>query len=129
MCFLFLDDGREVRLLKHKRLLALILTALMLFSITPFAMAAVNVNPEADSGLIKSTVTGIAQNLVTVVQGVFGVAAVCFVIWAGIMFWGAGGDPNKIAMAKKAFGGFIIAIICVFFADKIVGGLLGIFGL
>jgi hypothetical protein len=42
---------------------------------------------------------------------------------------GAGGDPNKIAMAKKAFAGFIVAMICVFFADKIVGGLLGIFGI
>lgn len=129
MCFLFLDDGREVRLLKYKKILALTLTVVLMFSCTPFAMAAVNVNPEADSGLIKSTITGIAENIVGVVQGVFGVAAVCFVIWAGIMFWGAGGDPNKIAMAKKAFGGFIIAIICVFFADKIVGGLLGIFGL
>ena len=116
-------------LLKYKKVLVLTLTLMLLFSYASFALAATNVNPSANLDLIKSTATNIAQNIVGVVQGVFGVAAVCFVIWAGIMFWGAGGDPNKIAMAKKAFGGFIIAIICVFFADKIVGGLLGIFGL
>jgi hypothetical protein len=106
----------------------LLLTTVLLFSFTSFALA-VNVNPTANPGLIKTTATGIATKLVNVAQGVFGVAAVCFIIFAGIMFWGAGGDPNKIIGAKKALAGFIIAMICVFFADKIVGGLMGIFGL
>jgi hypothetical protein len=118
----------EVKSLKSKKALVLTLVIMLLFSSVSLAFAAPNVNPTANPNLIKSTATSIAQNIVGVVQGVFGVAAVCFVIWAGIMFWGAGGDPQKITMAKKAFAGFIIAMICVFFADKIVGGLLGIFG-
>jgi len=106
-----------------------LLTTVLLFSFTSFALAATSVNPTPNPSLIKDTATGIATKLVNVAQGVFGVAAVCFIIFAGIMFWGAGGDPNKIVGAKKALAGFIIAMICVFFADKIVGGLMGIFGL
>jgi len=115
--------------MRLRKMSLVVLTVVLLFSFASLAFAAPNVNPTANPNLIKSTATNIAENIVGVVQGVFGVAAVCFVIWAGIMFWGASGDPNKIAMAKKAFAGFIIAMICVFFADKIVGGLLGIFGL
>lgn len=115
--------------MRFRKVSIMLLAIMLLFSFVSLAFAAPNVNPSANPDLIKSTATNIAENIVGVVQGVFGVAAVCFVIWAGIMFWGASGDPNKIAMAKKAFAGFIIAIICVFFADKIVGGLLGIFGI
>jgi Co/Zn/Cd efflux system component len=118
-----------VKSLKSKKVLVITLAIMLLFSCVSFAFAAPNVNPTANPELIKTTATNIAENVVGVVQGVFGVAAVCFVIWAGIMFWGASGDPNKIAMAKKAFAGFIVAMICIFFADKIVGGLLGIFGI
>ncbi|HBT19960.1 MAG TPA: hypothetical protein DEA47_01095 [Peptococcaceae bacterium] len=87
-----------------------------------------NVEPQANKEVIKTTIKGIATNFVGVAQGIFGIAAVVFVVWAGIIYWGAHGDPNKIQSAKRAFAGFIIAMVCVFFADKIVGGLMGIFG-
>lgn len=80
---------------KLKRASIVIITAMLLFSFTSLAFAATNVNPTADPNLIKSTATNIAENLVGVVQGVFGVVAVCFIIFAGIMFWGAGGDRIK----------------------------------
>lgn len=113
-----------------KKMLLLALIAVMLFSaFASCAFAGVNVEPQANKDLIKDTAKGIAENAVSVVQGVFGIAAVVFVIWAGIMFWGSHGDPNKVALAKKAFAGFIVAMACVFFADKIVGGLMGIFGI
>ena len=50
---------------------------MLLFSSVSLAFAAPNVNPTANPNLIKSTATSIAQNIVGVVQGVFGVAAVC----------------------------------------------------
>lgn len=115
--------------MKRKKVLALFLTVVLLFAFASVAFAALNVNPSANPDMIKTTAVGIAQKLTNVVQGVFAVIAVCFVIWTGVMFWGASGDPNKILTAKKALGGFIIAMVCVFFADKIVGGLLGIFGM
>ncbi len=112
-----------------KKALCVLLAAAVLFSLLALpASAAVSVEPQVNKGLNKDTAKGIAQNLVDVVQGVFGIAAVVFVIWAGVMFWGAHGDAQKIAHAKRAFAGFVVAMVCVFFADKIVGGLLGIFG-
>jgi hypothetical protein len=87
------------------------------------------VNPTPSTSAITTTAQSIGTGVITVVQGVFGVAAVIFVIWAGTMFWGAHGDERKIEAAKKAMVGFIVATACIFFADKIVGALLGIFGI
>lgn len=116
------------RLRKMSKVLLVLMVFIMLFSVVTTAYAEISVEPQANKDVIKTTAKGIATNFVSVVQGIFGMAAVLFVIWAGIMFWGAHGDPNKIALAKKAFAGFIVAMACVFFADKIVGGLMGIFG-
>ncbi|MCL6478322.1 MAG: TrbC/VirB2 family protein [Peptococcaceae bacterium] len=70
----------------------------------------------------------IASNIVNFVRGIAVIAGVCLVIWAGIVFGGAHGDPNKILLAKKILGGFVICLICVFEAEKIVGVLMGFFG-
>jgi len=81
-----------------------------------------------DGQTLKQEVDKVGSNIVGFVRGVFGVLAVIFVIWAGLAFWGAGGDPNRIAQAKRLAAGFVICLICVFAAEKIVGGVLGILG-
>jgi type IV secretory pathway VirB2 component (pilin) len=77
---------------------------------------------------LKQEVDKVGSNIVDFVRGVFGVLAVIFVIWAGFAFWGAGGDAERIAQAKRLAAGFIICLICVFAAEKVVGGILGILG-
>jgi hypothetical protein len=94
---------------------------------SPTAMVAPT--SDANGAAIISTAQSIGASLITVVQGVFGVAAVVFIIWAGYTFWGAHGDERKIEAAKKMMVGFIVATACIFFADKIVGALMGIFGI
>jgi type IV secretory pathway VirB2 component (pilin) len=77
---------------------------------------------------LKQEVDKVGYNIVDFVRGIFGVLAVIFVILAGFVFWGAGGDPNRIAQAKRYAAGFVICLICVFATEKIVGGILGILG-
>ncbi len=77
---------------------------------------------------IAEEIDRVGSSIVGFARGIFGVAAVIFIMWAGVVFYGAGGDPNRIAMAKKLVAGFIVAMICIFSAEKIVGGLLGLFG-
>lgn len=114
---------------RTKKILCLLLAGIFLLSgVTAAYAGGTEVNPTPNTDAVKTALEGIATNIVGVVQGIFGILAVIFMIWAGIMFWGAHGDPQKITNTKRALGGFIIAIICVFFADDIVGMLLGIFG-
>lgn len=77
---------------------------------------------------IAEEIDRVGSSIVGFARGIFGVAAVIFIMWAGVVFYGAGGDPNRIAMAKRLVAGFIVAMICIFSAEKIVGGLLGLFG-
>lgn len=77
---------------------------------------------------LKQQVDKVGSNIVDFVRGIFGVLAVLFVIWAGLAFWGAGGNPDRMAQAKRLAAGFVICLICVFAAEKIVGGILGILG-
>ncbi|MCF8010918.1 MAG: hypothetical protein K9L17_08405 [Clostridiales bacterium] len=77
---------------------------------------------------LKEEITILVGNVVSFARGIAGVLGVVFVLWAGFIFWGAGGDPRKMAFAKSMIAGFILCIIFVFAAEKIVGGLLGLLG-
>ncbi len=84
---------------------------------------------QGDKGeAIRDEVDKIGYSIVNFVRSIFAVVAVVFVIWAGFVFWGAGGNPEAIARAKKLAAGFIICIIGVYSAETIVGGILGILG-
>lgn len=112
----------------NKKIIAialLIITFSMIFAST--AMASISVNVTANQNELTTDAQTIGQNIVNVVQGVFTVAAILFVIWAGITFFGAHGDPQKIQMAKKMLGGFVISMILIFYSDHIVATLLGVF--
>ncbi len=77
---------------------------------------------------LQEEIDGIASGIVDFVRGIAGILGVAFCIWAGFVFWGAGGDPRKMQMAKTMVAGFIICMILVFSAEKIVGGFLSVLG-
>ena len=77
---------------------------------------------------IKEEIDKISTDIVEFARSIFLILAVVFVIWAGFIWWGAGGDPQRIMSAKKMMAGFVVCMICVFYAEKIVGGLAGLFG-
>ncbi len=126
----FVSFVRKVPVLKTAILLPSVLTTMLCYCAAAYA-ALGTVEPQPDSGgtSIISTASQIATNITNIAQSLFGIAAVIFIIWAGIMFFGAQGDPKKITTAKQAFAGFVVAMVCVFFADKIVAAVLGMMGI
>jgi len=85
------------------------------------------VNQHGDTALAEQ-IDNICAKIVGFIRGIFSVLAVVFVIWAGFAAWGAAGDPVKIALAKRMAAGFIVCLICVYSAERIVGGILGLLG-
>lgn len=117
-----------------KKQIVLLLVVLLLFSYAASAYAGdglidqVKQNAGNQGESLKQEVDKVGTNIVDFIRSTFAVAAVVFVIWAGFMWFGSHGDESKIAMAKKAFAGFVVCMICVFAAEKIVGGVLGVLG-
>jgi len=66
---------------------------------------------------------------VTTIRSVAIVAAVIFLVWAGIIFWGAGGNPGKISEAKSKLIWFFIALVFIFMAENIFATLADFFGI
>lgn len=60
------------------------------------------------------------DKVVKLIQDVAKVVAAAFIAWAGVIWWGAGGDPQKLAAAKGKLLGFCIALIFIFGAEDIV---------
>ena len=59
-------------------------------------------------------------NVVQALQDLAKIAAVVFIVWAGYIFAGAGGDPNKKAAAKDKLLYFFIAVFFITGAQDIV---------
>lgn len=115
----------------RRAILFLLLLTFIVGAFSPLAFAGSINEKVKDAGgaeAIATAVDDIASNIVTFVRGIFSIIAVVFVVWAGFVFWGAGGDPARIAQAKRLCGGFIVCLICVFVAETIVGGIIGLFG-
>ena len=70
----------------------------------------------------------IAGTVVGLVRGIAGIAAVIFLIWAGSAFWTAGGNPQALAQAKNQIIYFLVAVVLVMGAERIVGLLFSILG-
>ncbi len=83
---------------------------------------------QADGGAIQAEIDRIGVSIVSFVRSIFAVVAVVFLIWAGFVFWFAGGDPQARARAGKLAGGFLVCLIVVYSAETIVGGILGLLG-
>lgn len=73
-------------------------------------------------------VDALAGRVVGFVRGIAGVAAVLFLIWFGFTLFGAGDDPHKKAAAKSRFVYFLLALILVMGAERIVGLILSLLG-
>jgi hypothetical protein len=57
------------------------------------------------------------------------VGAAVFLVWAGIIFWGAGGNDTKISSAKQKLLFFFIALFLVFGAESILVSVFDFFGI
>ncbi|MCL6557795.1 MAG: pilin [Firmicutes bacterium] len=82
----------------------------------------------AGGAAVMTDVKTTADNIVKFVQGVISVVGVVLFIWAGIIFGTAHGDPQRILLGKKMIAGFVVCLVLVFEAPKIVGAVLGFFG-
>lgn len=86
----------------------------------------INVGP--DSNAITNNVKEAAGNFIGFLRGVFGFVAAAMIAWGGgIMIFGS--DARKMAEAKGKFAMAIVALLIVFFADKIVAVIGGIFNI
>lgn len=83
---------------------------------------------EQGGQVLVDEVDRVGGSIVGFVRDIFAVGAVVFLMWAGIVAWGAGSDPNKWALVRKLAIGFVACLVLIFKAEEIVGGLLGLFG-
>lgn len=75
------------------------------------------------NGLINTVLPGAARWI----AGFLGALAVLFLIWAGIQFLTAGGEPEKISQATKTAFYVIAGVLLVMFASALVFLFLTIF--
>lgn len=117
----------------NRWLVLLIMTALLAVSLAAPALAA---GEGGIAGTVKNysaqsftnEVDALAARVVSFVRGIAGVAAVLFLIWFGFSLFGAGDDPQKKAAAKGKFVYFLLALILVMGAERIVGLILSLLG-
>ncbi len=79
--------------------------------------------------IIKNEVDKIVTNVVNLVRSIASILGVVFIIWAGYAYFGGSGDMQRMLTAKRMFAGFVICLICVFMAEKIVGAIFGLLGI
>lgn len=75
---------------------------------------------------VKSYVWTIALNIVSMVLGIVGYLAVALVMWGGIQYMTAQGEPVKLAKGKKTITNSLIGLIIVMTASIISGAISGI---
>lgn len=108
-------------------IILLLMLTLMAFNVAHAGiMDTVNSYTQPGGEVIQTEIDALGTNIVTLIRSIFGILAVIFIMWAGFVFWGASGDPNKMMFAKRMLAGFVICMIFVFMAEKLVGGVLGL---
>lgn len=112
--------------LKTIAVMLLLVLAFSLLVSPAFAGVTDTVKQSWNQQTLKQEVDDVATNIVNFIRGIFGVVAVILVVWMGVMALSS--DPNRILILKKLAAGFIICLILVFAAEKVVGGILGILG-
>lgn len=95
----------------------------------PTFAAGLKIDPGTEG--LEDLVTTSANNFTSFARKVIGlVAVVLFIIGAIVRKAGsASGDERKIEASKKIFSAVVLAIVLIFFADKLVGALYGILGI
>ena len=75
---------------------------------------------------LKKYIWTVVLNIVSSVLGVVGYLAIGFVIWGGVLYMTAQGDPNKVAKGKKTIVNTLIGLVIVMSASIISGAIAGI---
>ena len=83
------------------------------------------IQPNSDEEL-KSYVWTIALNVVSMIMGIVGYLAIGLVMWGGIQYMIAHGDPVKLAKGKKTITNAVIGLALVMTASIISGTVAGI---
>lgn len=106
---------------KRKKLfliLAILIIALLISSNIVFA---------AETGGILQKAESAKGKIITLAQDAAKTVAAVFIVWAGYIYWGAGGDQQKITAAKSKLQTFFIALFFIFGAESIVNTIFEIF--
>lgn len=83
------------------------------------------IQPNSDEEL-KSYVWTIALNVVSMIMGIVGYLAIGLVMWGGIQYMIAHGDPVKLAKGKKTITNAVVGLALVMTASIISGTVAGI---
>jgi len=112
-----------------KKWVALILILILVFLVSACnsAFAASGSETAPGSSLVAEAAAA-KDKIVALLEDLAKVAAVIFIGWAGYIFWGAGGDPQKMSAAKSKLAYFFIALFFIFGAQSIVNTMLDLFG-
>jgi type IV secretory pathway VirB2 component (pilin) len=77
---------------------------------------------------VQQEVEQIAGRVVSFIRGIATAAAVLFLVWFGLTLFAAGGDSQKKAEAKNRLVYFILALVVVLGAERIVGLIISLIG-
>lgn len=80
-----------------------------------------------DATKLQEKATSTANSFVGAVRGLAGVATVVFMIIAGIFFFTANGNQEKLEKAKSMIKYIVLGIVLFFYADSITGTVLSWF--
>lgn len=103
-----------------KKKLALILLIIMILTLLTASIAY--------AGDLTTRLNDAKGKIISTLQDGAKIAAAVFACWAGFIFWGAGGDPNKKAAAKEKLAYACIAFFFIFGCEDIVNTILSWFG-
>lgn len=106
--------------IQSKKILILMLVVTLLIAFCGMAYA-------AGANDLVAKAEGAKDKVVKTIQDLAKVAAVVFIAWAGVIWWGAGGDAQKMAAAKAKLLWFFIALFFIFGAEGIANSLVGLF--
>ena len=70
----------------------------------------------------------LVQNVVSGLQAIAGVVALGALVWAGILWMTAAGNPDQLRSARAALIAAVVGFVIAMGADTIVGVVTGILG-
>ncbi len=76
---------------------------------------------------ISEAVTTIILNIINIIFSIVGYVAVGFVIWGGIRYMIAGGEPGNITSARKTIQNALIGLLIALSALAIVNFVIGLY--
>ena len=82
-------------------------------------------SPSGD-GEVKAYVWTIVLNVMGLITGLIGYLAIGFVMWGGIQYMIAQGDPGKVAKGKKTITNAVIGLVISMTASILSGAISGI---